>query len=132
MRKTFLVVFGVDLATKQLAAWWLPSFVVYNTEISKIGLSSIGHILLTMLLCWFFWELGQRQDIANIKPYAATAVAGSLANLVSYVSGPPGVLDFIPVPGIGIANFADFAIWVGTIGVIYVVARQALTLHTGV
>jgi hypothetical protein len=127
MIQTFLVMVGTDLATKQLAAWWLPELVVYNTEISKIGLDRTGHIAVTVMLCLFFWEVGRRTDVPGIGVYAATAVAGAVANLLSYVSGPSGVLDFIPIPGVGTANFADFAIWVGTIGVVYLVARTALS-----
>ena len=126
MTQTFLTVVGIDLATKQLAYMFLPSWVVFNTEVSKVGIDRVGHVMLTVLLCLFFWEIGQRRDIPNIGAYAATAVGGAFANLLSYVFGPVGVLDFIPLGPYAIANFADFAIWVGTIGVVVVVARRLL------
>jgi lipoprotein signal peptidase len=127
MIRTFLLIVGIDLVTKQMAAWWLPELVVYNTEISKIGVSSDMHVLITTLLCMFFWEVGKRPDVPGIGMYASIAVGGAIGNLLSYVWDPPGVLDFIDIPGVGVANFADFAIWVGTFGVIYLVARQVVT-----
>lgn len=126
MTRTFLTMVGIDLTTKQLAYMFLPSWTVFNTETSKIGLDRVGHVMLTVFLCLFFWEIGKRRDIPNIGDYAATAVAGAFANLLSYVFGPAGVLDFIPLGPYAVANFADFAIWVGTIGVVVVVARHLL------
>ncbi len=125
MHRVFWSLLATDLVTKQIAAWWLP--VVYNTDASKIGLEPAGHVTISIMLAMFFWEIGKRTDVPGIGRYAACAVSGTIGNLLSYVWGPPGVLDFIYIPGVGVANFADFAIWVGVAGVFYLVARQALT-----
>jgi len=75
-------------------------------------------------LVFFVW-LAQDARLKGAQAWIGCVVGGGLANVVSILTGPRGVLDFIPAGSI-MLNVADLFIWAGLAGIILHVARLAL------
>lgn len=81
-------------------------------------------ILTGAALVFFLW-LAQDARLKGATQWIGCVVGGGVANVLSIISGPPGVLDFIPLGSI-MANVADLFIWLGLAGITSHLASMAL------
>lgn len=63
--------------------------------------------------------------LKNIEIPAGLVCGGTLSTLLSMVMGNPGVMDFIPIGFGHVANLADICLWIGILGVWYVIGRAS-------
>jgi len=116
----------VDGVTKSLAALVSPH-AVYNLGQTRFGMdyNTQAAITIAVAVALVIVVKQARATAPGLSPWAGLIMAGVIGNVVSMVSGPAGVLDFIPAGNI-VFNVADIWLWIGTLGVWYVVARAAL------
>ena len=122
---TLLVAF-VDGVTKWYARLYSPD-VVYNLGQTRFGMPLNIQVAITfaMIFALLVVLIQQRHRVPGLDYMAGLMMGGAVANVVSLVAGPPGVLDFIRVGNI-VFNMADVFLWIGAPGLIYVVARAAV------
>lgn len=115
----------VDGVSKTLAAAH-ASTVVYNLGETRIGLPLSGQMLATGLAMFLLIVVTSQHAwrVNGMNNWAGMVFGGALANTVSVVTGPAGVLDFIPFRNI-VFNVADIWLWLGSVGMVYVVSRAA-------
>lgn len=116
----------IDGITKDWAAG-SSSSVVYNLGQTRIGMPLNVQMLITVLAMFLLFVVTAQHAwrVRGMTFWAGMVFGGALANTVSVIVGPPGVLDFIPIGHI-VFNVADIWLWLGSLGMVYVVARAAL------
>jgi lipoprotein signal peptidase len=123
---TALLVSFVDGVTKWYAQLYSPT-VVYNLGQTRFGMPLNVQVAITlaMIFALLVVIIQQRHRVPGLDYMAGMMMGGAIANVVSLVAGPPGVLDFIRIGDI-VFNIADVFLWVGAPGLIYVVARAVV------
>lgn len=128
--KTFWYVTGLvamaDGATKWHASQFSPN-VVFNLGQTRFGMPLHTQVVVSLLVVFVILaiQLRERYRVPGLDYMTGMMMGGALGNAVSLLTGPDGVLDFIPI-GIIVFNIADVFLWVGAVGMVYVVAMAAL------
>lgn len=124
MIRSLTCAMALDGLTKT-AALMLDLPHVFNTGQDHGPMGYELQLILTGASLVFFLWLAQDARLKGAQGWIGCVIGGGLANVVSILTGPQGVLDFIPVGSI-MLNVADVFIWAGLMGVILHVARLAL------
>lgn len=124
MTRTLALAFLADVLTKWAALRCNLSHV-WNMGEAHGFMSYDAQLLLTgAILVGLLW-LASDARLTSARPWIGYVVGGGLANVASILTGPVGVLDFIPMGSV-MVNVADLYIWAGLVGVIVTVARLAI------
>lgn len=124
MTRAIILALIADGATKHIAlARNVPH--VFNTGQDHGPMGYELQLLITGAALVFFLWLAQDARLKDLRWEMGLVVGGGLANVLSILSGPPGVLDFIPLGGI-MANAADLFIWCGLVGLMIRLGGLAL------
>lgn len=124
MTRAIILALIADGATKHIAlARNVPHVFNMGQDHGPMGYE-LQLIVTGAALVFFLW-LAQDARLKGLQWYIGLVVGGGLANVLSIISGPPGVLDFIPL-GSMMANTADLFIWGGLGGLMFRLGGLAL------
>jgi len=112
----FLILLLIDLGTKFFMDVFYPNLVYFNKNmVLNIDLGWFMRMVfpfLTLPLIYFHGKYIKDKKINSL--FLSLAFSGAIGNLISRFDNR-GVIDFIPIPKVGIANFADLFIWASAI-----------------
>ena len=124
MIRLFLLALIADGVTKHVALQQnLPHVFNLGQDHGPMGYE-LQLILTGASLVFFVW-LAQDARLKGAREWIGCVVGGGVANVLSIISGPPGVLDVSPLGSI-MANVADLFIWLGLAGITSHLASMAL------